>query len=103
MSSQNENTHLPPPLDLSLWSKLPGVLMAVGGVLCVAGAGIGFAGTGRGLQLFGLSWLLAFMFYLSLALGALFLVMVHHLTDAGWSVGIRRFCEHIASLLFPWL
>ena len=43
------------------------------------------------------------MFYLSLALGALFLVMVHHLTDAGWSVGIRRFCEHIASLLFPWL
>jgi hypothetical protein len=40
------------------------------------------------------SWLLAFMFYYSIALGALFLVMVHHLTDAGWSVGIRRFCEH---------
>ncbi|MEI9962302.1 MAG: hypothetical protein WDM76_14560 [Limisphaerales bacterium] len=40
---------------------------------------------------------------LSIALGALFLVMIHHLTDAGWSVGIRRFCEHIASLLFPWL
>jgi hypothetical protein len=33
----------------------------------------------------------------------LFLVMIHHLTDAGWSVGIRRFCEHLASLLFPWL
>jgi hypothetical protein len=43
------------------------------------------------------------MFYYSIALGALFLVMVHHLTDAGWSVGIRRFCEHLASLLFPWL
>ena len=43
------------------------------------------------------------MFYYSLALGALFMVMVHHLTDAGWSVGIRRFCEHLASLLFPWL
>jgi hypothetical protein len=27
--------------------------------------------------------------------------MIHHLTDAGWSVGIRRFCEHLASLLFP--
>ena len=70
--------------------------MTVGGVLCVAGAGIS-------LQEFGFSWLVAFMFYLSIALGALFLVMVHHLTDAGWSVGIRRFCEHIASLLFPWL
>ena len=39
----------------------------------------------------------------AIALGALFLVMIHHLTDAGWSVGIRRFCEHLASLLFPWL
>jgi hypothetical protein len=96
MSSHTEKTHLPSPLDLSLWSKLPAVLMAIGGVLCIAGLGIDF-------KMFGFSWLLAFMFYLSLALGALFLVMVHHLTDAGWSVGIRRFCEHIASLLFPWL
>lgn len=52
---------------------------------------------------FGFAYLLAFMFYYSIALGALFMVMVHHLTDAGWSVGIRRFCEHLASLLFPWL
>ena len=43
------------------------------------------------------------MFFLSIALGALFLVMVHHLTDAGWSVATRRVCEHLASLLFPWL
>ena len=81
---------------MSLWSKLPAVLMTLGAALCIVGLGIN-------QQVFGLSWLLAFMFYLSLALGALFLVMVHHLTDAGWSVGIRRFSEHIASLLFPWL
>jgi hypothetical protein len=43
------------------------------------------------------------MFYLSIALGALVLVMVHHLTDAGWSVATRRFCEHLGALLFPWL
>src|ERR1700710_1063641 len=103
MSSHNDKTHLPPPLDLSMWSKLPAVLMAVGGTLVVAGAAIGFCGNGIELQIFGFSWLLAFLFYLSIALGALFLVMVHHLTDAGWSVGIRRFCEHISSLLFPWL
>ena len=41
------------------------------------------------------------MFFLSLGLGALFLVMVHHLFDAGWSVPIRRFCEHLATLLVP--
>ena len=39
---------------------------------------------------FAFSWLLAFMFFLSLGLGGLFLVMVHHLVDAGWSVPIRR-------------
>ncbi len=70
--------------------------MIAGGVAALVGAGVS-------PKEFGLSWLLSFLFYLSLALGALFLVMVHHLTDAGWSVGIRRFCEHLASLLFPWL
>jgi hypothetical protein len=96
MSSHHEKTHLPPPLDLSGWRKLPAILMVVGGCLCVAGVGISFKG-------FGAAWLLAFIFYLSIALGALFLVLVHHLTDAGWSVGIRRFCEHIAAMLFPCL
>jgi hypothetical protein len=43
------------------------------------------------------------MFFLSFGVGALFLVMVHHLFDASWSVGIRRFLEHMACLLFPWL
>jgi hypothetical protein len=93
---QKDSTPLPPPLDLSGWCKLPAVLMGIGAVLSVIGAVASPAE-------FGFSWLLAFMFYLSIALGALFLVLIHHLTDAGWSVGIRRFCEHIASLLFPWL
>jgi len=97
----HDTKHLPPPLDLSGWRKLPSVLMVVGGILSVAGAALSCRH--NDLREFGFSWLLAFMFYYSIALGALFLVMVHHLTDAGWSVGIRRFCEHLASLLFPWL
>jgi hypothetical protein len=48
---------------------------------------------------FAFSWLLAFMFYLSLCLGGMFLVLLHHLFDASWSVAIRRFEEHIAFLL----
>lgn len=45
---------------------------------------------------FGYSYLTAFMFYLSLCLGSLILVLFHHLFDAGWSVPIRRFLEHMA-------
>jgi hypothetical protein len=43
------------------------------------------------------------MLWLSLVLGALFLVMMHHLFDAAWSVPVRRFCEHLACLCFPWM
>lgn len=92
----HETSQLPPPSDLSGWRKLPTVSMVIGAMLCLIG----------GLMWpkeFGISWLVAFVFYYTIALGCLFLVMVHHLTDAGWSVGIRRFNEHIASLLFPWL
>ncbi|MGA2788105.1 MAG: hypothetical protein ABSF60_11315 [Verrucomicrobiota bacterium] len=96
MNSSNDNQSLPPPLDLSGWRKLPAILMVAGAVLSLIGAV-------QAPAEFGFSWLLAFMFFLSIALGALFLVMVHHLSDAGWSVAIRRVCEHIAALLFPWL
>src|SRR5678810_1127182 len=41
------------------------------------------------------------MSYLSLAMGALFLVLAHHLFDASWSVPIRRYCEHMACLVLP--
>src|SRR5271154_520590 len=98
--SSKETNHLP-PLDLSGWRALPTVLMVIGGFLSVVGLVLSWQR--NDLHEFGFSWLFAFMFYYSIALGALFLVMVHHLTDAGWSVGIRRFCEHLASLLFPWL
>ena len=84
-----------------LKSTLPGAMIFIGGALTVVGALVSFI-RNDGKE-FGFSWLLAFIFYYSIALGALFMVMVHHLTDAGWSVGIRRFCEHLASLLFPWL
>jgi hypothetical protein len=100
MSSPRKSARLQ-PLDLSRWRRLPSALMLGGGALAVVGALVSYAHDG-GRQ-FGFSWLLAFMFALSLCLGALFLVLVHHLFDAGWSVPIRRFNEHIASLLFPWM
>jgi len=74
-------------------------MLFFGALLTVVGAVASFIRNG-GVE-FGLAWLLAFMFFYSIALGALFFVMLAHLTDAGWSVGIRRFCEHIASWLFP--
>lgn len=84
----------PAPIDLSRWRAVPRWLMIVGGL----GAALGWVVPSLRVQ-FAYSWLLAFMFFLSLCLGGLFLVLVHHLFDASWSVPIRRFVEHIACLL----
>lgn len=100
----NEDPKPPPPLDLSRWRKLPGQLMAVGGLVALIGLIISWKQPeANSLKDFGFSWLVAFMFFLSLALGSLFLVLAHHLFDAGWSVATRRLCEHLAALLFPWM
>src|SRR3954452_9516575 len=93
---KHDNTAAQQPLDLSRWRTLPFLLMAGGGLLCLIGVAIPACRIE-----FLYSWLWAFMFFLSIGLGFLFLVIAHHLFDAGWSVPIRRFCEHISTLLFP--
>jgi hypothetical protein len=79
------------PLDLSGWRLVPLVLMVLGGLGALIGA---FVSPTQ----FAFSWLTTFMFYLSLVLGGLFLVLAHHLFDASWSVPIRRINEHLACL-----
>jgi hypothetical protein len=45
------------------------------------------------------SYLIGFMFFLAIALGGLFFVLLQHATKAGWSVNIRRIAEWYASSL----
>ncbi len=78
--------------DISKWRNLPVILMAAGGLV----GGIGWFADAKQ---FAFSYLLAFMFFLSLCLGGMFLVIIHHLFDASWSVPIRRVTEHMAFLL----
>ncbi len=43
------------------------------------------------------TYLVSFAFFLSLSLGALFFVMLQHVTRAGWSVVVRRVAEAMAT------
>ncbi len=45
------------------------------------------------------AYLISFAFFLSIALGALFFVMIQHLTRAGWSVAVRRVAEVVAATM----
>lgn len=80
------------PPGLAQWRSLPQILIATGAVL-------GLVGLVTNREQFGYSYLLAFIFFLSLCLGGLFLTMLHHLFDAHWSVPIRRMTEHLGFLL----
>lgn len=97
MSSQTNSPTSAPSVDFSKWRALPTVLMIVGGI----GAVIGWC---VNPTQFAFSWLLAFMFFLSLGLGSLCLTILHHLFDAGWSVPIRRVMEQLGcTLRWFWL
>lgn len=69
------------------------ILAAVGLILAVLHAVV----TTDGCRRFLLAYLVAFAFVLSLALGALFFVLLQHLTRAGWSVLVRRPAELMAA------
>jgi hypothetical protein len=53
--------------------------------------------SGAGLERALSSYLTSFAFFLSLSVGALFFVLLHHLVRAGWSVVVRRIAEVMAA------
>ncbi|HEY0554639.1 MAG TPA: quinol:cytochrome C oxidoreductase, partial [Thermoanaerobaculia bacterium] len=71
-------------------------------VLAVVGLGgclvFGFMNEANRSQLWH-SWLVGSLFVLSIALGGLFFVLIHHATQAGWSVVLRRIAEHVMGTL----
>jgi hypothetical protein len=47
------------------------------------------------------SYLFGYAAALEISLGALFWVLIHHVSDAGWSVGLRRIYENMTRALVP--
>jgi len=73
------------------WNRLPviGAAAAVlGGLICAA------LGAGNPRQFF-FSWLVAFLFFLSLTLGGLFFVLIQYAAQGGWGIVLRRIGETV--------
>src|SRR3954452_7156364 len=73
-------------------STLLGLIAIVSLVLCLIGALVN-------PHQFSYSWLFAFAFFFTLCAGCFFWTIVHHATDADWSVVVRRQMENIGALL----
>jgi hypothetical protein len=70
----------------------------VGGIGLAAAIVIGFA-IEPTFRRFFFAYLVSYMFFLSISLGALLYVLVQHLTRAGWSVATRRVAENLTCAL----
>src|SRR5437867_11833367 len=72
-------------------SFLLGSVALVALVLCALGAVVN-------PHQFSYSWLFAFAFFFTLCAGCFFCTIVHHATDAEWTVVVRRQLENIAAM-----
>ncbi len=73
------------------WNRLPlpgAVAAALGAVACAV------LGAANPKQFF-FSWLVSFLFFLSLALGALFFVLIQYASQGGWGIVVRRIGETV--------
>lgn len=82
-------------LETSQWTQIRSILFFVA-LVAWAAAATGFA-TNR--QRFFESWLVGIVFAVTIALGALFFVMIQHLTNSVWSLTVRRVMENIMATL----
>jgi hypothetical protein len=92
-------TQLPERIELGAGSRrVFSVLLFVGGAAMVLALLVGFF-TDNTLRRFHFAYLTSFLYFLSIALGALFFVLLQHVTRAGWSVSVRRIAENLAAAL----
>lgn len=79
-------------------SKLQNICLAIG-FCTLAGALLMSWQSDEGYERLSHAYLLSFCFYLSISLGALFFVILQHLSRARWSVVLRRQAEVLASVI----
>ena len=80
------------PLLKACW-----IAAAIGLVALVAAFALGATGEGTA-RFWGAYWT-AWLYWVTLAVGGLFFVLLQHVTRAGWSVTVRRLAEHWAAIL----
>ncbi|HEX5030618.1 MAG TPA: quinol:cytochrome C oxidoreductase [Candidatus Eisenbacteria bacterium] len=83
-----EQAMIPPGHPWNRLSVIGAVCALLGAVACAV------LGPANPKQFF-FSWLVSFLFFLSLAVGALFFVLIQYATQGGWGIVVRRIGETV--------
>jgi len=94
-----QHGHAAPALDRTAVTLREAPRLAfVTGIVGLALLGLLFVLGGKPEQLFR-SYLLGWLYAVTLALGGLFFVLLHHACRSGWSVVVRRLAENVSATL----
>ena len=77
-----------------LGNTLPKILLSVGGISIAAAVVLAIVSKEHAHQFY-FSYLNSFAFFLSIALGAMFFVLISFVTYSFWNVVVRRIAEHL--------
>ncbi|CAN5474068.1 hypothetical protein BH09MYX1_BH09MYX1_49140 [soil metagenome] len=88
-AKNSEGDYMLPERWTGIWKIFAGIA-----VVGIAGAGWGYA---VDPTRFAYAWLVGFLVALTVGLGAIFFILIQHLTSAGWSVTVRRVSEFFAA------
>jgi len=83
-----------------LGDSVPSLVRVLVAVILASGVLLGIGLTVDARQFYH-SYLFGYVLALDVSLGALFWVMIHHVADAGWSVGLRRVFENVSRAIIP--
>jgi hypothetical protein len=103
MGHHKDISELPPDgekFDITKIAKL-NLLMFWIGLLALGGCAVAFLIPATRPTM-SYSWLFAFVFFFTITLGGVFWTLLHHATNSGWGVTVRRMMENVGRML-PWL
>jgi hypothetical protein len=95
----SERSEIPRPEGEYFEANRFGGLSILMALIAFVALGLSIVGAVVDTGQFAFSWLFAFAVFFTLCAGCFFWTIVHHATDAEWSVVVRRQLENIATLL----
>jgi hypothetical protein len=98
-AAQPAPKHEPAGANARLSAEQGQKLLRIAGIVTGVGVLLGGAAVATDAKRFAFSYLVGFVWLATIGLGALFFVLIQHLTRAGWSVTARRHMEWLSGIL----
>jgi len=85
-------------LDFNKVSRYAVILLGIGGIGLVVSLVLLLIPTTQ--KAYGFSWLLGTVFFFTIAVGGIFWTLLHHASNSGWGIAVRRVFENVGSMIW---